>query len=505
MEWLERGTYRLSVQNPPLGRIACAIGPYLAGLRLPAALGGVVPSLDAGNAILYANDDYMRNLALARAGNLFWFLAAIALVWGWARMLFGRIAGLAAVAIFTHTPAMLAYAGLATTEMPMVATYGAAVLALTLWLDRPTPRRAAIAGVATAAAILCKLLSVLFLPAALLALAAFRIAALAREERKRWCFAVARQSIIALLAAFVMIWGCYRFSVMPAERLPELLVPEFRAGAALLEGMQSLGVPMPAPELFAGVEVSWAMNYRPQYRSYFLGELSERGWWYYYPVVLAVKVPPALTVLAAIGLFVTVVIHRARRDWKLFAPLLAAASMLLATLAINVNTGIRYVAPLFLLVAIAASAGAARAFEQPPARIRQLVFAVPLALLLVFCTLAHPDYLAYFNFLAGRHPEAIVVDSDLDWGQDLLRLNAEVERRGIRELSLAYFGTARPDAHITSARARPLPPNVRATGWVAASRMVLAGAWGEPGGYAWLSKETPVAEVGKSIVLYRVE
>ena len=35
---------------------------------------------------------------------------------------------------------------------------------------------------------------------------------------------------------------------------------------------------------------------------------------------------------------------------------------------------------------------------------------------------AHPDYLAYFNALAGDDPERIVVDSDLDWGQDIKRL-----------------------------------------------------------------------------------
>jgi hypothetical protein len=36
--------------------------------------------------------------------------------------------------------------------------------------------------------------------------------------------------------------------------------------------------------------------------------------------------------------------------------------------------------------------------------------------------LAHPDYLAWFNEAAGHHPEKIVVDSNLDWGQDMLRL-----------------------------------------------------------------------------------
>ncbi|MCM2317082.1 MAG: glycosyltransferase family 39 protein, partial [Thermoanaerobaculia bacterium] len=186
MEWLERGTYRLAVPHPPLGRIACAIGPYLAGLRLPREIEGPLPVLDAGNKILYSNGSYTRNLSLARAGNLLWLLAGIAMVWAWGRLIFGQLASLAAIAVFTHTPVVLAYAGLATTDMPVIAAFGAALLAITLWFDRPTLRRALVAGLAAAAAVLCKLLSVLFLPAAGIALAALRLAAIPRGERRVW-------------------------------------------------------------------------------------------------------------------------------------------------------------------------------------------------------------------------------------------------------------------------------------------------------------------------------
>jgi hypothetical protein len=44
--------------------------------------------------------------------------------------------------------------------------------------------------------------------------------------------------------------------------------------------------------------------------------------------------------------------------------------------------------------------------------------------------LAHPDYLPYFNELAGSEPEKIVVDSDLDWGQDIKRLAVRLKEVG---------------------------------------------------------------------------
>ena len=35
MEWLDKGTFRMEPQHPPLPRVASALGPYLSGLRLP--------------------------------------------------------------------------------------------------------------------------------------------------------------------------------------------------------------------------------------------------------------------------------------------------------------------------------------------------------------------------------------------------------------------------------------------------------------------------------------
>ena len=43
---------------------------------------------------------------------------------------------------------------------------------------------------------------------------------------------------------------------------------------------------------------------------------------------------------------------------------------------------------------------------------------------------SHPDYIPYFNELAGGHPENILVDSDLDWGQDMNRLGARLREVG---------------------------------------------------------------------------
>jgi hypothetical protein len=60
--------------------------------------------------------------------------------------------------------------------------------------------------------------------------------------------------------------------------------------------------------------------------------------------------------------------------------------------------------------------------------------------------LSAPYFLAFFNtpacLLFQRHE--MLVDSNLDWGQDLKRLKRYVDRNGAAGLKLGYFGNASP-------------------------------------------------------------
>jgi hypothetical protein len=110
-----------------------------------------------------------------------------------------------------------------------------------------------------------------------------------------------------------------------------------------------------------------------------------------------------------------------------------------------------------------------------------------------------PDYLPYFNE-AVAHPERVLVDSDLDWGQDLHRLEVRAAQLRIGHLNLAYRGTADlrreplPPVHI-------LPPHERVTGWVAVSELARTRNRSD---YAWLDAYHPVERVGETIDLYYV-
>jgi hypothetical protein len=124
---------------------------------------------------------------------------------------------------------------------------------------------------------------------------------------------------------------------------------------------------------------------------------------------------------------------------------------------------------------------------------------------------AHPDYLAYFNELGGSRPERYLVDSDLDWGQDMNLLVAEVKRRGVTRLHMACLYTG-DDSRLDLPSWDSLEPYQPVTGWVAISfTMQKTYGWvaaQERGrsdlAFAWLDRFQPVTRVGKSILLYNI-
>src|SRR3989344_5715028 len=71
------------------------------------------------------------------------------------------------------------------------------------------------------------------------------------------------------------------------------------------------------------------------------------------------------------------------------------------------------------------------------------------AWLLTETLMVFPYYLTYFNQLAGGPSggHRYVVDSNLDWGQDLKRLADWVDKNNIKKIGLVFSGwPARPSA-----------------------------------------------------------
>ena len=492
MQWIDRGAYTYEPLHPPLGRVLTAAGPWLAGIR----------SADRknvwleGNAIFHAEDRYDRNLALARAGMLPFFVVAALVVFAWARRLGGWAAAISAVLLFTTLPPVLAHAGIATTDIAITSTVVLASYCATRWLEQPTVGRGLLLGLAAGLALLSKFSALLFLPAAAVAIAIGRWG--------EWRSGLKVSSLrVAYAAALLTVWAGYRFAVGPLT--PTAAAEARPGGSNALERLAAAPI-FPAPALFQGVGHLAAKN-RAGHKSYLLGEVRDTGWWYFFPVALAVKTPLAFILLCLVGTVAAARVPPGSDRRRRLEPVAIALAILLVCIPSRINIGLRHVLPMYPFVAITAGvglAGLARTRRAAPAG------AVCAALLLGWHLMtsirAHPDYLPYFNELAGERPERILVDSDLDSGQDLKRLADTLRARGISAVSIAYAGSAAVAKHGLPAH-RWLKPKRPVKGWVAASLYSLKlGSLDRRGhdDFAWLEQYAPVARVGESIRLYYI-
>ena len=479
MQWLTTGDYTYDLQHPPLGRVAAALGPFLHGVRTTGAPG----VYEEGARLLGRGNHYTVVLASARHGELAFFLIMSLVVWAWARRALGDAGAAIAVLFTVSNPNLLAHAGLATTDIACAAATTLALYAALRWIERPDWARTIALGVAIGVAASTRLSALAFLAGAFAACYVVRAWAtrswsLGRELMPSgW---LTRIGSAALVFALV-VWAAYRFHV---------------------GRISPTGLLLPAPAFIAGVD-RFVLHGSSGHPSFLLGTPGNHGWWYYFPVALAVKTPIPLLVLALVGAGESIRALRDRRDWAGAAPLVAALAILVIAMSVRVDLGVRLVLPLYPLLAILAARGALTLWTQVSRAAGRTVVAALLAWSVVEPIRAHPDHLAYFNALAGPRPERVLVDSNLDWGQDLYRLRDTIAARGIRDsVRVAYFGTA-DLAAAGVPNARQLGLHERASGWIAASETYLAGEW-VGGAYSWLLDYPPAARIGPSMRLWYI-
>jgi hypothetical protein len=473
MEWLSVGKYRYEDKHTPLARISGAIGPFLAGERWH----GGPASYQEGYRILGHGAHYDRILALGRAGILPFFWVGCAVVYLWARRIAGSRAAVVSVFLFSTLPPVLAHSGLLTTDMALTAFVGGAALVSLTWAVNPGWRQSILLGALTGLAAISKFSAVVFLPAAWLAMYAWHLirtrqgprCALREIARRKWHVAA------VLGVAFLVVWAGYLFSFGKVEFLHTRL---------------------PAPRYFLGMHALWENN-KTVHPAYLLGRRSA-GFWYYYPVVLAIKTPLAMLVLLLWSLWRLL---RAPDRFGAVMPLALTLGVLLAALLGHMNVGVRHVLPVYVAFAVLCGAAVASAFRARPSRRAWLPMASMVALLAwhaISGALQHPDYIAYTNEIAGSHPERFVADSDLDWGQDMKRLGVFLNQVGATKLTFVPFnGTYALAGH-------PLPPMVPgvsehpSAGWNAVSVTI----WKVFGFPSWADGTPPQHRIGRSILLW---
>lgn len=250
--------------------------------------------------------------------------------------------------------------------------------------------------------------------------------------------------------------------------------------------------------------------------AFLLGRYSDQGWWYYFPVAFVLKTP-APTLLLLVWALAAAWRSRSR---ALDVAALAVPSLgyFAFSLTTPINLGYRHILLLVPFIALSVSYRLAHRLS------RRSGSAAILLLLLGWLALdtarLAPDFLAYFNPLAGG-PDGgwrALVDSNLDWGQDLGGLRDWMAEHGVEQVWLSYFGEARPAYYgipfrglpsfpprLMNPAAQPTSLRVPAPGVYAISATNLQGVlFDDHDALAWFREREPTAKIGYSIFVYTV-
>lgn len=527
LAFLRTGDPRLSLEHPPLVNTLSAL-PLLTmpELRLPTDH----PSWErregwyefADLFLWQYNHDVTRIIFLARLPIVFLLLALGVAGFRFARRLWGGDAGLMALVLMLFEPNLLAHGRYATTDLGgTLFTFLATIALWHLWQtpERWDWRRWAVAALAIGLAFGSKLSALGFaLVWGILALLPLyppgpRGAGGAARLRLGQLAAAGVAALLVVWAIYGFQWGAFQF-ISPG-----------------MEGMNAWRGPMPT--FWAGVEQIARLGSGGRSQAFLLGRFSDDGFVAYFPAAFAVKTP--LVLLAGLALSAALLLrNRATRRRAAFL-LLAAALFFGLTMISALNIGYRHALPALPYLLILASGLAGKrgettdftdlnTLQSVAASFFRWIGVAVVGGVIGVALWIHPHYLSYFNPAAGGPGNGyrVLIDSNVDWGQDLLRLRQWMADNRVNHVRLGWFGSADPayygiDYDPLPGIGRPqffplwwAPPFNPAQPEPGIYAISATSLWETPLRpeekriYAWFRARPPDARVGYSILIYDV-
>jgi hypothetical protein len=498
----QTGSFRLYRNNPPLVKLVAA----LPALALQPRTEAIYQSTRGWRAEypaqaifgqyfqLYNADRYLELFTSARLAMPLFSVLGGWIVFRWSSRLHGPAGGLLSLTLWCFCPNILAHARLVTSDVGATALGCAAMYLYWRYLESPAWHRAMATGVFLGLAQLTKfsalllyaLLPLLWILHEILRPRAERagIGPIARRAGQVAC--VILVSVLVIDAGYLFEgvgtplgrfdFASRSFLTRPGEdprwrtnpSTNELIDMSWRHRVNRVRGTWLAGLPSPLPRHYLlgfdeqkietdGVPVGWFDPTAPEpnetsgYPVYLDGQLRRTGWRDYYLRALLYKVPEGTWALVALAAIVGLLGPWSRRGvFRAIAVGLVPVAVLLSiSFLTDINLGLRYILPVFPYVYIGCGTVASWAARQANTMRRAAGVAIGLPLLAVLAATAsiHPHYLAYFNVASGgpSHGSRHLIDSNLDWGQDLIGLKRWIDRHPQSQpLGLAYFGQISP-------------------------------------------------------------
>lgn len=445
-------------------------------------------------------------LFLSRAPNILLGVLLGVYVFIWSKELWGENGALLSLFLFILCPNILAHTSLATTDIPITAFFFISTYYLfRMYRDGTTLRSVMPAAVFMALAFTSKHTAMLLLP---ISAVSFGLC-IKKDGLKR---ALGSFALLFILI-YIFIWAVYGFRFHSASPYYQPLPWDVFSGSffePLFTALRALKV---LPEAYLYGIAGVIMGAGGGKSAFLIGMYSTTGWWYYFIVAFLLKTPIPVIILGTAGL-VYGLADRAKRGAVIRLTLPALLVFTVISLQ-NVNIGLRHVLPAFPF--LFTMTGLVAGIRTESMRAAKALFFICVGWYVWANLSILPHQLAYFNEIAAGpdNGSRYLVDSNLDWGQDLKGLKRYMDRNGIETINLGYFGLNDPKNLGIKYEYLPsyliLDPvkakeTVRLDGWFAVSATMLQGVYlSDRDYYAVFRDIRPVDTIGHSIYIYRFD
>lgn len=418
-------------------------------------------------------------------------------IFKWAKELYGFWPGILALFFFTLDPNILAHSRLINTDLGLVLFFFLSVYFWGRYLKKPTNLNLILTGISFGLALASKytaLILILVLPVLLLIKYYLDKKGGLKPALSKYLFSL----LFIFIFGFLMVFAFYGFS---AHQL-----------AYYFKGIK----------MFLSHSLSG-------HGTFLLGKYSIIGFWYYFPLAFLIKTPITTLIFLIFSIIffkkltcppksqhelrpeadklekANAKIGRGSKDifneYLLIVPVVIFFGLAMLSKA---NLGLRHILVIYPFLFVFISRLANFKFSA----FSKTIFFLLLLFYLISSLRIYPCYLAYFNEAIGgpKNGYKYLLNSNLDWGQDVKRLKKYLDKNQIKEIYLDYFYD-KESLDYYKINYKPLSPKDKdKKGYLVLNAMQLQTSRDENGNtYEWLRKEKPIEKIGYSIFVYKRE
>jgi len=328
----------------------------------------------------------------------------------WTKELYGEVSGIFTLFLFSFCPNFLAHSCLVTTDVPFTAFFVITLYYLWKFFETENKKYLIFSGIFFGLSISTKFTGIVVMPFIILTLLIIVLKDKIKAKLKINYSIIVLCLVLIPFIILILIYRIYGFKYF-------------------LLGLKTI--------IFETTE--WG------HTSFLNGKFSSNGWRHYFIMAFLYKTPISFMIFLILAILVNMKLEKK----EIFLILPAIIYFVFSSLS-KKQIGIRYILPFYALIYI--YSGRLFAYHEK----MKIKSSFKNTLILILCIWyafvsfkIHPDYLAYFNEIAGG-PEngwKHLIDSNIDWGQDLKELKKYLQKERNPEIMLNYFGSIMPETY----------------------------------------------------------